>query len=78
MAVYVPFTMKSGVVCLHQNPTNHCMLLILLNLFSVEQDPADWIQSAAELVKEIPLDFTQKSSLLLFPRFYAPHVLLPF
>ena len=77
MAVYVPFTMKLGVVCLHQDPTNHCMLLILLNLFSVEQDPADWIQSAAELVKEIPLEFTQKSSLLLSPRYYASRDLLP-
>lgn len=58
MAVYVPFTMKLGIACLHQNPTNYRTLLFLLNLFSVEQDPADWIQSAAELVQENLLDFT--------------------
>lgn len=36
MAGQVPFTMKLGVVCLHQSPTNHCMLLIPLNPSSEE------------------------------------------
>lgn len=69
--------MKLGVVCLHQSPTNHCMLLILLHPSSVEQDPADWVHSAAGLGTEIPPDFTPESSLLFFPRLSAPHVLLP-